>query len=52
MEPIAKTLEIYTQNEGQLDLVGYYAGQEEVTSPTLTDLRFTVDTLFTNPLSR
>lgn len=51
VEPVAKTLEVYTQNEGRLDLVGYYAGQEEVTSPTLTDLRFTVDTIFVDPRS-
>lgn len=52
VDPGGKTLEIYTQQEGRLDLVGYYSGQDEVTSPTLTDLRFSVDRLFVDPRSR
>jgi Uma2 family endonuclease len=52
IEPVAKTLEIYTQNDGRLDLVGYYSGQDEVVSPTLPELRFTLDTIFVEPRSR
>jgi Uma2 family endonuclease len=52
VEPHAESLEIYTHDSGRLDLVGYYARRDEVNSPTLPDLRFSVDTLFTNPLSR
>jgi Uma2 family endonuclease len=51
-EPASKTLEIYALNDGRLDLVGYYSGQDQVTSPTLNDLRFSVDTLFVDPRSR
>jgi Uma2 family endonuclease len=51
-QPASKTLEIYAQNDGTLDLVGYYSGQDEVISPTVPDLRFTVDMIFGDPRSR
>jgi Uma2 family endonuclease len=52
IEPVAKTLEICAHDGGRLDLVGYYTGEDEVTSPTLPDLRFRVDQLFRDPRSR
>jgi Uma2 family endonuclease len=52
VEPKARILEIFAQNEGRLDLVGYYTGQDEVVSPTLRDLRFSVDRLFADLRSR